>query len=463
MTGETQNPGEKKRKEKNFTEGSLGDRILFFTLPMILSNILQQLFNTADIAVVGRLVGNDALAAVGCTGPIVTLSINIFTGLAVGANALIARMIGEGDKESIRKSVHAAVAIALVSGLVVMLVGEMITVPLLALVKTPEHVMADAVSYLRIYFAGSIFVMLYNFEAAILRAGGDTKRPLYLLMISGFANIVLNLLFVLVCGLDVKGVALATLIANAISAGLLFRVLVKDRGEFQVHVSQIRFQSGLAKTILMIGIPSAAQGVLFNIANIVLQSGINSLGATAVAGSTVGMNVEVFAHYIALGFGQASITFNGQNLGAKKLERCVASTRWCLGIGFVFTAVSSAVTVLLRETLAGFFTSDAEVIRIAALRISLIAGFQLLSLITEVMSGALRGWGHSFIPAFLSLFFVCGTRILWLFFAFPLNRTFEWLFAIYPISLGLAALVITIAYFVTKRGLMKACFSGRSA
>lgn len=437
----------------DLTEGKLWNKILFFALPIVLMNILQQLFNTADIAVVGRLVGNDALAAVGSAGPIVTLFITIFSGVSVGANAVIARMVGSGNKDQIGKSVHTSIAIAVLSGAIIMIVGEWITRPLLALVSTPEHVMDMAVLYLRIYFSGSIFIMLYNFEAAILRAGGDTKRPLYVLLVSGVLNILLNLFFVMSCGMSVEGVALATLVSNIVSALMLFGMLLREKGDLRISVSEVRLHSGIARGILMVGIPAAIQGMLFNIANIVLQSGINSLGATVVAGNTVGVNVEIFLYFIVAGFGQTCITFNGQNLGAGKLERCVSATRWCLGLGFILTVAASSVTFAFRYHLAGLFTPDDAVIRIAAFRIAILAAFEVLNLMIEVLSGALRGWGHSLLPALLSLFFVCGVRMVWLFVIFPMDRTYEWLMSVYPVSWALAVASLAGAYIYVKRKL----------
>lgn len=437
----------------DLTEGKLWNKILIFALPIVLMNILQQLFNTADIAVVGRLVGNDALAAVGSAGPIVTLFITIFSGVSVGANAVIARMVGSGNKDQIGKSVHTSIAIAVLSGAIIMIVGEWITRPLLALVSTPEHVMDMAVLYLRIYFSGSIFIMLYNFEAAILRAGGDTKRPLYVLLVSGVLNILLNLFFVMSCGMSVEGVALATLVSNIVSAVMLFGMLLREKGDLRISVSEVRLHSGIARGILMVGIPAAIQGMLFNIANIVLQSGINSLGATVVAGNTVGVNVEIFLYFIVAGFGQTCITFNGQNLGAGKLERCVSATRWCLGLGFILTVAASSVTFAFRYHLAGLFTPDDAVIRIAAFRIAILAAFEVLNLMIEVLSGALRGWGHSLLPALLSLFFVCGVRMVWLFVIFPMDRTYEWLMSVYPVSWALAVASLAGAYIYVKRKL----------
>lgn len=459
MDAETEEPSEKPsrvgRGQMDLVTGSLWDKILLFAMPIVITNILQQLFNTADIAVVGRLVGNDALAAVGCTGPIVTLFITLFSGLAMGANAVIARHIGAGDKRKTQESVHTSIAIAVIAGLLVMTVGEIVTRPLLTIVSTPDNVMELAVTYLRIYFSGSLFLMLYNFEAAILRAGGDTRKPVVVLVITGVLNIALNLFFVRVCNMSVEGVALATLISNILSALILLWVLLHSEGTLKVRLKEVRIYGRDAKAVLLIGVPAAIQGMLFNAANIVIQSGVNSLGSDVVAGATVGLNVETFAYYIVAGFGQTSITFNSQNLGAGKPERCVASTRWCLGLGFLVTVAVSFFMVTCRDALAGLFTTDEALIRIAGIRIMLIAGFEVLNMVIEVMSGTLRGLGYSVLPAVLSVFFVCGVRIFWLFYIFPLNRTFAWLFTVYPVSWGLAAVSMTISYLIIKKKILK--------
>lgn len=443
-----------KTKQMDILSGSIWDKILLFAIPIALTNILQQLFTTADTAVVGRLVGNQALAAVGCAGPIVTLFITIFSGLAVGSNAIIARMIGLGHKDQIKKSVHTSIIIAVIAGLIITVIGEAITVPLLRAVGTPEDVMDMAVRYLRIYFSGSIFLTLYNFESAIFRANGDTKKPLYILVISGIINIILNLFFVLAFHMSVAGVALATLVSNAVSAVFLFWLLMREEGTIKVSFSDMRLTSEIAKNILIIGVPSAVQGMIFNIANIIIQSGINSLGSVAVAGATVGQNIEIFGYFAVTGFGQAAVTFNSQNLGAGNIRRCIASTRWCVVLGFIFTALVSAVLVAFRFRLSALFTSDTAVIEIAAERIFLIAAFEVINMVIEVMSGALRGLGRSLSPALLSVFCICGVRMIWLFLIFPMNRTFGWLFTVYPISWIIAMIAITIAYLIVKRKLL---------
>ena len=299
--------------------------------------------------------------------------------------------------------------------------------------------------------------MLYNFEAAILRSAGDTKTPVYVLFVSGVVNLGLNLLFVLGFGMSVDGVALATMISNVISGVILFIILMRGKGIIHIEISEIRF-SGAVKNILRIGIPAAIQGVLFNAANILIQSGINSLGADVVAGATVGQNVETYAYFAAAGLGQASITFTSQNYGAGKLERCAETAKQCLLIGIISISMISAVMIIFRARLAGIFTSDEEVIRTASTRIMIIAGFEIFNMMIEVMSGALRGVGYSVLPTGLSVIFICGVRLIWLFFVFPLNRTFSWLFAVYPVSWILDDISLFAAYFY----IMKKLFSRRA-
>lgn len=441
------------RSQAYFLSGRLWDKILLFSLPIALTNILQQLFNTADIAVVGRLAGSDALAAVGCTGPIIALFVSLFSGFSIGANAIISRQIGAGNEDEVRKSVHSSIAIALIIGLIITAIGEIIAKPLLYLVRTPEDVIDLAAKYLRIYFSGSVFIMLYNFEAAILRAGGDTKTPVFVLLASGIINIGLNLFFVLALHMSVDGVALATLISNIISACILFAVLKRYDGVLRVNPSEIRIIKGTTKSILIIGLPAAIQGMLFNIANVVIQWGVNVLGSDVVAGSTAGLNVEVFAYYAVSSLGQASITFNSQNFGAGNLKRCAESTRWCVILGTVITAIIALFMITFRKFLVGLFTPDKALIEIGSVRIVIIVSFEVFNMLIDVLSGSLRGMGYSTLPAILCIFFICGIRILWLLFVFPLHQTFTWLLAIYPISWIFAVISLTAAYFYVKRKL----------
>lgn len=282
------------KKRIDILNGSIWDKILAFALPLAATSVLQQLFNSADVAVVGHFSGSNALAAVGSTSPITNLFITIFVGLSIGANVVISRFLGAQNEKDTSKAVHTSILLSIISGIVIALIGEVIAVWLLKIMSTPKEVLDQAALFLRITFIGMIFLTIYNFEAAILRAGGDTKRPLYCLLISGVVNVTLGLFFVVVCKLDVAGVALATLIADATSALLLFYILTKEQGPLKLSLEKLKIDKTITKDILFTGIPAAIQGMLFNVSNIIIQSGINSLGADVVAASTVGLNFEIY-------------------------------------------------------------------------------------------------------------------------------------------------------------------------
>ena len=296
-----------------------------------------------------------------------------------------------------------------------------------------------------------IFLTIYNFEAAILRAGGDTKRPLYCLLISGVVNVTLGLFFVVVCKLDVAGVALATLIADATSALLLFYILTKEQGPLKLSLEKLKIDKTITKDILFTGIPAAIQGMLFNVSNIIIQSGINSLGAYVVAASTVGLNFEIYVYYLITGFSQASITFNSQNYGAGNYKRCIKSTRGCMILGTIFTVSLSMIFIVFDRFFAGIFTSNPKIVELATIRMTYILIFEVLNMTIEIMSGSLRGLGSPMISTLLCVIFTCGVRLGYMFLVFPHFNTYNMLLIIYPISWALTASSIIIAYFVTKK------------
>ena len=430
---------------------SIWDKVLAFALPLAATSVLQQLFNSADVAVVGQFSGSKALAAVGSTSPITSLFITIFVGLSIGANVVISRFLGAQNDKQVKKAVHTSLVLSVISGIIIALIGELIAKWLLVMMSTPAEVLDQALLFLRITFIGMIFLTIYNFESAILRASGDTKRPLYCLLISGVINVSLGLFFVVICKLDVAGVALATLIADATSALLLLIILIKEKGALKVSFKDLQIDSRITKDILFTGIPAAIQGMLFNIANIIIQSGINSLGADVVAASTVGLNFEIYIYYLITGFAQASITFNSQNYGAKNYKRCIQSTRWCMGLGFIFTMLLSGIFILFSHTFAGIFTSDQAIIELATIRMRYILAFEFLNMTIEIMSGSLRGLGNPMISTILCVIFVCGVRLFYMFVIFPHYNTFNMLLIIYPISWATASASIVSAYFVVKK------------
>lgn len=438
-------------KKIDILHGSIWDKVLAFALPLAATSVLQQLFNSADVAVVGQFSGSKSLAAVGSTSPITSLFITIFVGLSIGANVVISRFLGAQNDKQVKKAVHTSLVLSVISGIIIALIGELIAKWLLVMMSTPVEVLDQALLFLRITFIGMIFLTIYNFESAILRASGDTKRPLYCLLISGVINVSLGLFFVVICKLDVAGVALATLIADATSALLLLIILIKEKGALKVSFKDLQIDSRITKDILFTGIPAAIQGMLFNIANIIIQSGINSLGADVVAASTVGLNFEIYIYYLITGFAQASITFNSQNYGAKNYKRCIQSTRWCMGLGFIFTMLLSGIFILFSHTFAGIFTSDQAIIELATIRMRYILAFEFFNMTIEIMSGSLRGLGNPMISTILCVIFVCGVRLFYMFVIFPHYNTFNMLLIIYPISWATASASIVSAYFVVKK------------
>ena len=431
--------------------GSLGDKIIRFALPVAATGILQQLFNAADIAVVGRFVGKEAMAAVGSNSSIVGLMLTLFSGISMGANVVIALSTGQGNREGIRNAVHTTILIAITGGLLMALLGEWMAQPLLHWMGVPKEIFGEALRYIRIFFAGLPVIVLYNFEAAIFRSQGDTRTPLICLTISGVLNVVMNVFFVVVLHMTVDGVALATVLANLISSVLLLMMLMRSQSAIRVQWSGFSVQPRVIGSILRIGAPAGLQGMVFSLSNLCIQSAVNSLGADVIAASATAFNVEIFAYFVLNSFGQACTTFVGQNRGAGDLERCRKTTRICMGQDLIFTALISALILLFGHALLRIFNTDPEVIRIGYTRILILLSAELVNVVIEILSGAMRGYGQSLIPAIVSLVGICGVRIIWVYTVFPFSRQFTTIMAVYPISWIITALVLIVAYFVMMR------------
>ena len=431
--------------------GSLGDKIIRFALPVAATGILQQLFNAADIAVIGRFVGKEAMAAVGSNNSLIGLMVTMFGGIAMGANVVIARSTGQSNREGIRNAVHTSILIAFVGGMIMTIIGELIARPLLHWMGVPEEIFGEALRYIRIYFAGLPVIFLYNFESAIFRSQGDTRTPLICLTISGVLNVVMNVFFVVVLHMTVDGVALATVLANLISSGLLLVMLIRSQSAIRVQWSGFSYQPRVIGTILRIGAPAGLQGMVFSLSNLCIQSAINSLGADVIAASAAAFNVEIFAYFVLNSFGQACTTFVGQNRGAGDLERCRKATRICMGQDMIFTAAISALILLSGHALLRIFNTDPEVVRLGYTRILILISAELVNVVIEILSGAMRGHGQSLIPAVVSLAGICGVRILWVYTVFPFSRTFNTIMAAYPISWTITAVVLVVAYFMMMR------------
>ena len=427
--------------------GPLGRKILWFAIPIALSSIFQQLFNLTDIAVVGQFAGDKALAAVGANTFVINLLINLFVGIWVGANVVVANSIGERSYRSVTRSVHTSVMVSFFSGIFLSFVGVLFARPILSAISTPSDILDDGALYLQIYFAGMPFAMVYNFIAAILRGKGDTKRPLYVLMVAGAVNVVLNLILVAGFGLGVSGVAIATVFANAISGVTLFYFLLHEVGPFKLEFWKLRITPLFLSRIMRVGLPSGLRGVVFSFSNVCLQSAINSLGSLTVAASAAALNYEFVVYYWLSSFSQACVTFVGQNFGAKNMERCRRSVRWTLLLGCSSTIVLSGLCCVFAYPLLSVFTSNSEIIEIASIRMYVVVGLLAINVFLDVFSGALSGMGKSLSPALTCMAGVCGFRILWVIFVFPRYKSFASLMVVYPISWVLTISVIVGIYF----------------
>lgn len=431
--------------------GSLWRGMLRFALPLAASSILQQLFNSADIAIVGQFAGSDALAAVSSNGPIINLLINIFVGMSIGTNVVIARFIGCGDKRRISDAVHTSIVFALMAGVFIAIFGFFVSRPMLRLMSTPPEIIDLSTTYLRIYFLGMPALMLYNFSAAILRSRGDTKRPLIALTISGVINVVLNLFFVIGLKMSVAGVAIATVISQAVSAGLLILFLTRETGALRLVPKKLRLDKRILADIARIGLPSGLQGMVFSLSNVCVQSSMNSLGATVVAASGAALNFEIFTYFMINGFENAAVTFTGQNYGAGNLSRCSAVAYRALALGAIFTGAMCAIFIAFGSVCIRAYTSDPAVIEIALKRVRLVLSFQLANLVLQIFSGCMRGLGHSLAPAVISVAGICGVRILYVLTVFPKSPTFDTLMLVYPLSWVLTAAAVLCAYYIVRR------------
>ena len=426
--------------------GPLGRKILRFAVPLAATSILQQLFNAADIAVVGQFAGDKALAAVGANTFVINMLINLFVGISVGVNVVVANSIGAQSYRAITRSVHTSVIVSFISGILLSFIGVFFARPILSAISTPADVLDLAVRYLQVYFAGIPFVMLYNFVAAILRGKGDTKRPLYVLLATGAINVLLNVLFVAGFGMSVTGVALATVIANALSAGTLFYFLLHEVGPFKLEFWKLRITPVFLGRIMRVGLPAGLQGVVFSFSNVCLQSAINSLGSATVAASAAALTYEFIVYYWLNSFSHACVTFVGQNYGAKNLERCRSAVRWTILLATTSTFALSMLCCYFAEPLLSLYTSDPEIIATGSIRMYVVVGVLFINVFLDVFSGALRGMGQSLAPALTCVVGVCGIRILWVIFVFPQYRSFASLMVVYPVSWIVTIMVLAGIY-----------------
>ena len=441
--------GQREKLQKmDILNGSIWNKLPLFALPVAATGILEQLFNASDVAIVGNFASTDrtvAIAAVGANSPVIGVILNLFIGISLGTNVVIANAVGRKDRRAVEQTVQTSVIAAFIGGLIITLLGELFIGRILNLLNVPADVFPYALLYIRIYLLGMPVIFLYNFEAAIFRSIGDTRSPLAALAFSGVLNVILNLVFVIVFRMTVNGVAIATVISNLISSMILFIKLTRTEKWIRLDVRNLHFDKNCLGKILRIGLPAGIQSAVFNFANLVIQAAINSLGTVVIAASSAAFNIEILVYYVFNSFSQACTTFVGQNYGAGQIKRCRRTLALCL----IEDSIASAAAILLilcsGKFLLSFFNRDPQVIAIGYTRLVMIFTAYIFSMLYEVMSGYLRGFGISLVPAILTTVGVCGIRIAWVYTVFPKDRTFKTLLMAYPASLSVTAVLILIA------------------
>lgn len=426
--------------------GGLFGKILVFALPIFLSGILQQSFNSVDIAVVGRWAGREALAAVGNNGMVISLIINLFVGISVGANVVIANYIGRNDAKGIRNAIRTSALIALWSGVLLLFVGLAVASPLLRWLDTPDDVLDLAVLYLRIFSFGMPFMMIYNFGSAILRSMGDTRRPFYALVVSGIVNAGLNLFLVIVCDMGVAGVAIGTVAANVVNAGMIVFFLLREKEPFRLCMHDMRLSMPDLRKILQIGVPAGVQGMVFSISNVFILASINGFGAEVAAGSSAALNFEYYCYFAISAFAQAAVAFTSQNYGAGQFGRCRQVFRTSMVLGFVFCALMNVAIGCKRELFVGIFTTDPDVIHYAAIRVEYVLMFQFIACSYEISGASLRGLGYSMTPTVLTIFGTCIFRLAWVWWIAHCGGGFAELMIVYPVSWTITGIAVYTAY-----------------
>lgn len=437
--------------EIDMCNGTLMDKLISFSLPLMLSGILQLLFNAVDIIVVGRFTGRQALAAVGSTTALINIFTNLFIGISLGANVLAARFYASGKEKEMSETVHTSITLALISGLVMALAGVLLARFALNLMGTPNDVIDQSVLYMRIYFLGMPFFMLYNYGAAILRAVGDTKRPLFFLVISGMTNAVLNLVLVIVFHMGVAGVAIGTIVSQLISSILVLRCLYTSNTSYRLYFSKLGIKTQYLKQIFQVGIPAGIQSTVINLSNALLQSSVNSFGSVAMAGYTAANNIFGFLYMSVNAVTQSCMSFTSQNYGVKKLKRMDRVLLDCMILSVGVTLTLGCGAYFFGPELLKIYTSDADVIRCGVEVLAFTTVPYFCCGIMDLLPGALRGMGYSGVPMILSIIGTVGTRIVWIFVLFPAHRSLSFLFISYPVSWILTILMQAVCFcFVRK-------------
>ena len=441
----------KKTYEIDMSEGKLFPKVVAFAIPLIISSILQLGFNAADLIVVGRFAGDNSLAAVGSTGSLVLLVINILLGMGTGTSVLVSRYFGAKDEEKLLDTIRTTCVIAVVGGILFGVVGILASEWLLRIMGTPDEVLGLSAVYLRIYFAGLPVIVLYNFTGAALRAVGDSRRPLLYLTIAGVMNVGMNIFFVVVFHLDVVGVALATLISQCISCFLTVRCLLRSKTICRLEMKGFRFSVPQFREIVRIGLPAGIQGSMFSISNVLIQSSVNSFGAIVMAGNSAAASIEAFLFVAQDSMGQAAVAAVSQNMGAREYERVRKAVRCCLLLTIGVSIVLSACSMIFRRTLMGIYTSDPAAIDAGCVRLIVLGIIYFTNGIQSMMGGILRGHGYSILPTVISLLGICVFRVFWIYTIFDANHTLECLYMSYPISWILTIIAEFICYFLVRK------------
>lgn len=434
-------------------EGPLLRNIIIFSIPLILSGVLQQSFNSVDIAVVGRYCSSQSLAAVGSNGVVISLIVNLFLGISIGANVVIAHYLGERDNASAHRAVNTVMTVAVVCGLILTAVGVLVSRPILEAIGTPADVIEPATVYLRLYFLGIPFMMLFNFGSAVMRSVGDTARPFYCLVAGGIVNVALNLVLVLGFDMDVAGVAIGTVMSNVVSSVLLVRIMVREPDPVCLDIRRPHIDRNELRKMLNIGIPAGIQGVVFPFSNLLIVSGINTFGAAGSAGSAAALNYEYYCYFVIAAFASAAVAFTGQNFGARNAERCNAVFRNCLLLAFVCCGVLNVFITWQKEFFVGFFTEEAEVMEYAFMRVETVLLFQFVASSYEIAGACMRGMGYSMTPTVITIFGTCVMRVGWvyMFHNTALISGMTGLLTVYPVTWVLTGIAVLTAYLMMRR------------
>ena len=454
---EEQGKGKRIKHEIDMTNGSVLKKMLIFAFPIMGSSILQLLFNAADIIVIGRFAGDTSLAAVGATSALINLLVNLFIGLSIGANVLAARYYGAHNNKGISRTVHTSIALSLVCGAGLAVIGFLVSKPVLALMGTPDDVLKLAALYMKIYFLGMPAMMIYNFGNAVLRAKGDTTRPLIYLAVAGVVNVILNLFFVIVVKMDVAGVAAATSISQCLSAFLILRCLANEQDAFRLRRRLIWIDKDKLKTILQIGLPAGFQGVLFALSNVIIQTSINSFGTYVIAGSAASSNIEAFTYFAMNAFYQAAISFTSQNMGAGRYDRIRKILICALSCAVVAGLVVGNLTCLFGTELLGIYSDSEQVVQEGMKRLWFICAPYFICGIMDVMAGMLRGLGYSVLPMIVTLIGACVLRIIWILTVcqMPAYHYAELVYVSYPVSWAITAVANIICYAIITKKIKK--------